>query len=137
MRPRTHDGSYMDETPDTILAAMCGVSKHHEERNFEHKYLKILNITEQQHLDIKESCSKPASTCSSESTLASRYSQESNLRTSFVSIPEKWCYKSHSMINKDDLKLPNNFEPRNNVDKNDPAELLEATYISTDQGYNV
>lgn len=55
MRPRKHDGSFMEHTPDTILAAMCGVSKHHESRNFEHQYLKILNVKEHQHPNVQES----------------------------------------------------------------------------------
>ena len=140
MRPRTCDGSYMEESPDTILAAMCGVSKHHENRNFEHKYLKILNISEQQYLDIR---SKIASTPPSESTPACRYSQESSSRTSFASIPEKCCppeflkRNRYNMISKDDLRLPSNFKARKNVDKNDPVELLEAMYISKAQGYTV
>ena len=143
MRPRMHDGSYMEETPDTILAAMCGVSKHHESRRFEHKYLKILNVKEQQQLNIQETELKPVSNNSAESTLSSRCLQEIKPTSSFIAMTEKYCksetslHNKYNMITKDDLKLPNNFEPRTNVDNNDPLELLEATYISQSQGYNV
>ena len=40
-------------------------------------------------------------------------------------------------ITKDDLKLPPNFKAKQNVDRNDPVELLDAMFISDSQGYDL
>lgn len=132
----------MEESPETIHAAMCGVSKHHQNRSFKHQYIKILNMNEQQHLDIREKYSKSVSSHTADSELPYRCSEELKSGISSLERPEKYCRRNtalsnYRMINKDELKIPINFEPKKNVDKNDPVELLEAMYISDDQGYNV
>ena len=111
----------MEESPQTIYASLCGVGKHHRDRGKAHNFLKVHNI-----------CAPLASV----SNISSK-SRCVLLNRHLVTADKNKVLASNNQLTIEDLCLPQDFVPQNNVDRRNPVELLNALYIGKAQAYYV
>ena len=102
-----------------MYASLCGVGKHHSDRDKKHTFLRAQNI------NLK---SVAAGIVKSKSRYVKVYRH-------FVTTDKDVQLRLPNQVTLQDLCLPRDFEPHTNVDRRNPIELLNASFIGKAQSY--
>ena len=121
MRPRKYNGTYMEDSPLTVYASLCGVGKHHSDRDKKHSFLRVQNIYFKSPaagiINLKSKCVK--------------------VHRHFVTTDKNLQLCLPNQVTLQDLCLPRDFEPHTNVDRRNPIELLNALFLGKAQSYSL
>ena len=111
----------MEESPLTVYASLCGVGKHHIDRDKTHTFLKVRNISPEL-ISVTQTNSK------SRCVVVPKH---------LVNADKKKIVAFRNHVTIEDLCLPKDFVPLTNIDRRNPIELLKALYIGKTQAYSL